>query len=104
MEVKDFITDSQWNVPKLLEKVSKEMVRHIVDNISPALTNEDNDVPWWMGSNLGNFSVKTTWEEIRRKEGRSQDYRNIWIKGIPIKICFFNWRANIRRIPTNDNL
>lgn len=46
VEVKEFITDNQWNVQKLLDKILEEMVNHIVFNISHILTNKDNDAPW----------------------------------------------------------
>nr|ANJ02814.1 reverse transcriptase with zinc-finger domain [Solanum demissum] len=102
VEVKQFITNGYWNVQKLQEVLSVDMVQHILDNISPQLVNVDNDTSWWMGNSNGKFTVKSAWNELRRKKEKIQDY--IWTKGLPIKINFFLWRAWKGRIPTDDNL
>jgi len=55
-----------------------------------------------MGNSNGKFTVKSAWNELRRKKEKIQDY--IWTKGLRIKINFFLWRAWKGRIPTDDNL
>lgn len=60
IEVKEFIENGSWKIEKLRENLSEEMVFHIVKNIKPnnyAL----NDKPWWMGSSIGAFSVKSAY-------------------------------------------
>lgn len=75
IEVKQFIIDNTWNELKLKENISEEMVNYIVNNISPVLTNADNDSPWWMGSTSGDFTVRSAWEDIRKKRARQNAIR-----------------------------
>jgi len=104
VEVKQFITNGYWNVQKLQEVLSVDMVQHILDNISPQLVNVDNDTSWWIGNSNGKFTAKSAWNELRRKQEKIQTFDYIWTKGLPIKINFFLWRAWKGRIPTDDNL
>lgn len=39
-----------------------------MSNISPILTTEITDKAIWMGNNDGDFTVKTTWNMVRKKK------------------------------------
>lgn len=90
---KKFITDGTWDIQMLQDRVSTEMVQHTIDNISPILMEVDNDKTWWMGETSGRFTVKSTWEIIRKKQEQSKIYNYVWPKGLPVKISFFMWRV-----------
>ncbi|XP_060181532.1 uncharacterized protein LOC132611140 [Lycium barbarum] len=103
-KVKEYILNGEWDQHKLTSVLSSETVEYIVENISPALVEADNDKPWWMGENSGQFFVKSAWEEVRQKQETRSVYKFIWLKGMPIKISFFLWRLWKRIITTDDNL
>lgn len=48
--------------------------------------------------------MKSVYELLRRMRQKRSWADPIWIKGLPLKILFFLWRAWMRRIPTGDNL
>ncbi|XP_059295527.1 uncharacterized protein LOC132048858 [Lycium ferocissimum] len=103
-EVKEYILNGEWDQQKLTSVLSSETVEYIVENISPALMEADNDKAWWMGENSGQFFVKCAWEAVRQKQEARSVYKFIWLKGMPIKISFFLWRLWKGRISTDDNL
>lgn len=59
IEVKEFITEGRWNSNKLRQYISEEMMKHIVETISPKLMETGRDKAWWMGETNGDFSVKS---------------------------------------------
>lgn len=54
------VKNGEWDIEKLQQIISQEMVEYIRDCIEPLIDNHNNqnDVPWWMGSTHGRFSVK----------------------------------------------
>ncbi|KAK6791865.1 hypothetical protein RDI58_010946 [Solanum bulbocastanum] len=70
IDVKSFIVEDQWDRNKLLDYISEEMTDHIMNTISPKINFDLQDVPWWIGSHSGLFSVKSAWELMRRKKQR----------------------------------
>lgn len=59
MEVKEFITNGEWNVEKLKEYLYEEMILHIIENIKPTIDLAENDNVWWMGKLKKIFIVKS---------------------------------------------
>ncbi|XP_060200400.1 uncharacterized protein LOC132628653 [Lycium barbarum] len=104
IEVKEFISDGEWNLQKLQEFLTEETVEYIQDTISPKLIEADNYKALWMGETNRKFTVKSAWEETRLKQDNLEAYRYIWLKGLPIKISLFLWRVWKRCIATDDNL
>uniref|UniRef100_M1D5L9 RNA-directed DNA polymerase (Reverse transcriptase) n=1 Tax=Solanum tuberosum TaxID=4113 RepID=M1D5L9_SOLTU len=88
IEVKEFIEEGSWKREKLRNYLSEEMTEHIVINVLPC-TSEMNDKAWWMGSSVGNFTVKSAFHLVRHKREQIDYCRNIWIKKLPLKISFF---------------
>lgn len=103
-EVKEFIADGGWDVQRLQGLVSEEMATHITHSFNPLVRDELTDAPIWMPSYDGRFSTKTAYELLRRKRQRLEWMDCIWVKGLPFKISFFQWRVWKRRLPTDDNL
>lgn len=56
-----------------------------------------------MRDKSGEFTVKFAYGLLRRRQVQEWT-RNVWIKGLPLKISFFLWRVWKRRIATDDNL
>ncbi|KAH0669175.1 hypothetical protein KY289_023668 [Solanum tuberosum] len=104
LEVRDFITERQWNITMLGARLSEEIQEYIVQKIKTPNSMHQNDTPWWMANTQGSFTVKTAWELVRRRVESIRDFEEIWIKRLPFKINFFMWRVWRRRIATDDNL
>ncbi|KAK4721618.1 hypothetical protein R3W88_011851 [Solanum pinnatisectum] len=93
-----------WDSSKLKEHISKEMANHIIENIKPQINEDITDKAWWTGDNKGRFTVKSAFNNVRRRRMEQEWVQEIWIKGLPFKIDFFHWRVWKRRIATDDNL
>lgn len=65
-------------------------MNHICDNIKPPDTEEESDKAWWIGSNLGVFSIKTAWDLVRARSDRKEEEKQLWVKGLHFKINFFS--------------
>uniref|UniRef100_M1BXK5 RNase H family protein n=1 Tax=Solanum tuberosum TaxID=4113 RepID=M1BXK5_SOLTU len=102
VEVKDMIQNEEWDIPRLRQMISEDMVNYIVENINPIM--EGDDKAWWMGNTQGEFTVKSAFQLLRRRREEQDWMNNIWIKGLPFKISFFLWRVWRKRIPTDDVL
>lgn len=90
IEVKEFITeDSSWNVDKLKEYISEELIQHINDTIKPHQYGTERDKAWWMTTSDGKFSVKDAHEVLRKKRRTNEECKLIWNKILPTKLCFF---------------
>nr|XP_016469786.1 PREDICTED: uncharacterized protein LOC107792109 [Nicotiana tabacum] len=50
----------------------------------------------------GNFTVKSAWDYLRRREDPRRAYCLIWIKGMPFKIAFFMWKIWRAKLPLDD--
>jgi len=96
--------EGEWDIQKLRDKLSEEMIVHIVENIVPPAELQSNDVPWWMGNTQGNFTVKSAWELLRQRREKKAENNKIWAKGVPFKVIFFLWKDWRRKIATDDNL
>ncbi|WMV21122.1 hypothetical protein MTR67_014507 [Solanum verrucosum] len=104
LKVKDFIINDEWNEDKLRSVISEEMVQHITMNIRPILKEGSTDKAWWMHSTKGDFTVKSAYNNMRRKLSVNEWSNYMWVKGLPFKIGFFLWRVWRGRIATDDNL
>lgn len=82
----------------LRSKLSEEIVDYI-----PHMDKVD-DISWWTRNNQGNFTVKFSWDNLRSRRERKEEYRVIWTKELPCKVNFLMWRVWRRRISTADVL
>lgn len=57
-----------------------------------------------MASDNGEFSTKIAFQCVRRKKEEMNWEKSIWLRGMPFKICFFQWRIWKRRVATDDIL
>ncbi|KAH0776333.1 hypothetical protein KY290_007744 [Solanum tuberosum] len=86
-----------------MARLSQEMTEYIIESIKPPF-GEGNDTPWWMGNTQGDFTVKSAWQQMRKKKEERMDYDMLLNKGVPFKVDFFLWKVWKKRIPTDDNL
>ncbi|XP_060182300.1 uncharacterized protein LOC132611964 [Lycium barbarum] len=63
--VKDMVADGRWDVDKLREVLSEEIVQHVTSTIIPPHAEKRMDNPWWLLDTRGEFSVKSSWEYLR---------------------------------------
>nr|XP_016480745.1 PREDICTED: uncharacterized protein LOC107801860 [Nicotiana tabacum] len=91
-----------WNVEKSMEILPEEFVVHILEKIKPPIMENTLDVPYWMLKTRGNFSVKSVWEYLRRRNDPTLAYKVIWVKGLPFKIAFFMWKVWKNKLPLDD--
>ncbi|XP_070046477.1 uncharacterized protein [Nicotiana tomentosiformis] len=87
--VYNVVEDVTWNVSKLLDILPEEYALHIVEYIKPPVMQDMLDIPFWMLDTRGLLSVKTACEYLRRRNEPRNDYKMIWVKGLPFKVFFF---------------
>lgn len=53
------------------------MVKHIIYNVCPNITEEKEGRAWWMGTPYGKFLVKSAWEYVMNKKYVKEIYKYI---------------------------
>ncbi|XP_057809099.1 uncharacterized protein LOC131023572 [Salvia miltiorrhiza] len=73
-----------------------------------SLRHSVSDSILWKGANAGKFSTKEMYSNIHKAIFTANNspvaFKDIWAKGVPIKVSSFAWRALLDRIPTRENL
>ena len=64
--------------------------------------NEDDDKCVWTASSNGSFSLKSAWEEIRRKKNVIGSSKFIWHPCVPLKWSIITWRSLLKSLPLDD--
>ncbi|XP_019252907.1 PREDICTED: uncharacterized protein LOC109231725 [Nicotiana attenuata] len=98
----DVVQNGQWDEERIKEILPEDIAAHILDNIQPPVECEKIDNHVWMLETRGEFSVKSAWDYLRRRQNPSNAYRNIWVKGLPFKIAFFMWKVWRNKLPLDD--
>lgn len=62
------------------------------------------DIPYWMLQSRGNFSVKSAWDYLRRRNDPHLAYKMMWVKVLPFKIFFLMWKVWKAKLPLDDFL
>ncbi|KAG5619508.1 hypothetical protein H5410_004726 [Solanum commersonii] len=57
LEVQELIKDGDWDIQRLMSKLSDDMTTHVVENIEPPTDAQKIDRSWWMGNTQGRFTV-----------------------------------------------
>lgn len=70
-----------------MDCISEEITGHIIENIKP-MVSEENNKTWWRGRIEEGFTVKSAFNIMRRKKEENEWLSNILIKKIPFKIFF----------------
>ncbi|XP_075080475.1 uncharacterized protein LOC107786790 [Nicotiana tabacum] len=97
--VSDVGEDGRWNVERLLEVLPEEFATHIIERVKPPVISNDLDVPFWMLETKGNFTVKSAWDYLRRREDPRRAYCLICVKANAARTVW-NFFLNRARIAT----
>lgn len=64
----------------------------------------EEDKIWWIPSSSGQFTIKSAWEETRKRKDKVEWYNLVWFpKAIP-RYAMILWMAIKERLPTKDKL
>ncbi|XP_060210685.1 uncharacterized protein LOC132637641 [Lycium barbarum] len=88
-DVKELRNQDGWNMSKLQQLFPTDIVDHILEELDFHESTEEWDKPRWMMTTSGKFTVGSAWELLRRKAGKSDIYKSMWILG---KIASQVWR------------
>ncbi|XP_075083560.1 uncharacterized protein LOC142167295 [Nicotiana tabacum] len=72
-----------WDDHKLKMLLPEDLANHIIQNIKHHVDNMVLDKPYWMLETRGEFSVKSTWEYVRKRKEPCNAYRMIWEETLP---------------------
>ncbi|XP_060216649.1 uncharacterized protein LOC132644109 [Lycium barbarum] len=103
-DVKDLIGGNEWNVSRLQQLFPADVVEYILEDLELREISDQWDKPWWMMTSTGKFTVSSAWDLLRQRGHVSEDYKNIWLKGLPFKISFCLWRLWKFKLPVDEVL
>ncbi|KAH0662538.1 hypothetical protein KY284_027469 [Solanum tuberosum] len=102
--VKEVAEEGHWDEQTLKELLPQDLADHILQRISPPKDTEEFDRPYWKLESRGKFTVSTAFQKVRQKQEINKVYNLMWIKCMPIKICFFMWKLWKSKLPLHDTL
>ncbi|XP_075095079.1 uncharacterized protein LOC142173397 [Nicotiana tabacum] len=91
-----------WDDQLLDQTFNEEIAEHIRLNVHYEGSEGYWDRPYWMPTPSGKFSVSSAWKILRHRADPNQEFKLMWIKGLPLKISFFLWRLWRQKIATDD--
>ncbi|EOY03267.1 Uncharacterized protein TCM_018055 [Theobroma cacao] len=83
-----FFDKGKWDVDKLKMVLPDEIIGEIM-KISIDISSVD--VAYWVPTSDGQFSTKSAWELIPKRQSVNPIYNIIWHRNIPITTSFFLW-------------
>ncbi|XP_060210427.1 uncharacterized protein LOC132637337 [Lycium barbarum] len=102
--VKETAEVGQWDEQLLRRILPEDLADHIVQHINPPNENGQADKAFWKLDSRGKFTVGSAFQLLRQRKDPSNLYKQMWIKGLPIKISFFIWRFWKFKLPLDDKL
>lgn len=93
-----FLTENGWDSELMQEHLPSNTLEHVRMNMGNFTQTREMDKPWWIKNNTGKFTVKSVWEILRKKFAPNNDFMMLWVKGLPFKISFFEWRVWTHRV------
>lgn len=63
----DVVQGDGWNIDKVRNLLPDDFANYILENIKPLVSLEVLDKPFWMLESSRVFSVKSSWEYLRRR-------------------------------------
>ncbi|XP_019237121.1 PREDICTED: uncharacterized protein LOC109217336 [Nicotiana attenuata] len=91
-----------WDDQLLDQTFNEEITEHIRLNLHYEGSEVYWDRPYWMPTPSGKFSISSAWQILRHRADPDQEFKLMWIKGLPFKISFFLWRLWRKKIATDD--
>ncbi|EOY25454.1 Uncharacterized protein TCM_026877 [Theobroma cacao] len=89
VQVCDFFMNNSWDIEKLKTVLQQEVVDEIAKIPIDAMS---KDEAYWAPTPNGEFSTKSAWQLIRKREVVNPVFNFIWHKAIPLTTSFFLWR------------
>ncbi|EOY17514.1 Uncharacterized protein TCM_042330 [Theobroma cacao] len=89
VQVCDFFMNNSWDIEKLKTVLQQEVVDEIAKIPIDAMS---KDEAYWAPTPNGEFSTKSAWQLIRKREVVNPVFNFIWHKTVPLTISFFLWR------------
>ncbi|XP_019232503.1 PREDICTED: uncharacterized protein LOC109213197 [Nicotiana attenuata] len=80
----DVVDNGQWDEGKIREALPEDLADHIIWQLKPPVVHEVLDKPHWMLETKGEFSVKSAWEYLRRRNEPCNAYKKIWVKAVRV--------------------
>ncbi|XP_075087590.1 uncharacterized protein LOC142169603 [Nicotiana tabacum] len=80
-EVAEFRVDDTWDEQLLAQSFPANIAQHIRQKVIFGTTDDSWDVPRWMPSPSGNFSVSSAWNILRHRDHVYPYYNKLWTKG-----------------------
>ncbi|XP_060177861.1 uncharacterized protein LOC132607800 [Lycium barbarum] len=102
--VKEIAEVGQWDEQLLRRILPGDLADHIMQHINPPNENGQADKAFWKLDSRGKFTVGSAFQLLRQRKDPSNLYKQMWIKGLPIKISFFMWRLWTFKLPLDDKL
>ncbi|KAH0650670.1 hypothetical protein KY285_032001 [Solanum tuberosum] len=90
-DIGDLFNEEGWDFDALHDVVPEYVVDHVTHNMRFLQLEDLADKPWCTKSSTGYFSVKSVWEVLRKKENVNEDFKSLWVKGLPFKFSFLAW-------------
>ncbi|XP_075085049.1 uncharacterized protein LOC142168286 [Nicotiana tabacum] len=101
-EVAELRQGETWDDQLLDQTFNEEIAEHIRLNVHYEGSEGYWDKPYWMPTPSGKFSVSSAWQILRHRADPNQEFKLMWIKGLPFKISFFLWRLWRQKIAIDD--
>ncbi|KAL6194501.1 hypothetical protein ACLB2K_035585 [Fragaria x ananassa] len=106
LDTRELVLKDGWNITKLREHFTHEVVREIMGIPIPTTPLEDEFI--WGPASHGRFTIKsaTCWLQLQDKQEHSkiQLIKKLWSLDIQPKIKFFRWLMLRGRLKTQDRL
>lgn len=75
--VRDVMQHRQWDEELLRQSLTDELATHIMENCKPPELKDTLDKQLWMLQPNGEFSVKSAWDYVRRRNEPLNAYKKI---------------------------
>ncbi|KAH0691451.1 hypothetical protein KY289_018809 [Solanum tuberosum] len=98
-DIEEFLTTDGWDFENMKNYVPEYVVNHVTLNLCNVKLSGQSDKPWWTKTCTGKFSVKSAWELLRQREDINDDFKLLWMKGLPFKFSFLTWRIWQGKVP-----
>lgn len=79
-----------------------DIAYHIKQEVQFIYSDDFWDIPRWMPTSTGKFTVTSAWKILRHGVPTNHEYNQLWTKGLPFKISVFLWRLCKGKILTDD--
>ncbi|XP_043701064.1 uncharacterized protein LOC122651645 [Telopea speciosissima] len=95
-----FISNSKWNFLVVDSPVLQQIINLASSIPFPTILEEDTRV--WTLTKQGDFTVKLTWEGLRRSENQIAWHEVVWASYLQPRHSMLGWRLMQQKLPTDE--